>query len=179
MSKFEIMPGIELVTLGDWSQLKVLRLAALQESQKWFLGQYEDQNDYTEAEWQAEFDRGDWYSVRIGDELVSLLGITTNVHEIAADERYLEYLWVSPDHRHAGVAHKMVGAVLDGLSASGVRTVFLWVLDGNEAAMDVYRDLGFTSTDISNPLPDLPGDRTEHKMKRVLQQESGDGGRSV
>src|SRR5437660_1314583 len=118
MSKFWIMPGIELVALEDWSKLKALRLAALLESPKTFLAQYEDQKDFTEAEWEAELDRGDWFSVKIGDDLVSLVGITPS-DEIAVDERFLEYLWVSPGHRGTGVAHKMVKAVLDGLGADG------------------------------------------------------------
>ena len=40
---------------------------------------------------------------------------------------------------------------------------FLWVLDGNEVAMSVYRRAGFMSTDHRQPLVARPG-RTEERL---------------
>jgi ribosomal protein S18 acetylase RimI-like enzyme len=57
----------------------------------------------------------------------------------------------------------MIASVLDRLRARGVRTAFLWVLDGNEVAMRVYRRAGFVSTNHRQPLAARPG-RTEERL---------------
>ena len=57
----------------------------------------------------------------------------------------------------------MIVDVLDGLRARGMRTAFLWVLDGNEVAMSVYRRAGFMSTNHRQPLVARPG-RTEERL---------------
>jgi hypothetical protein len=44
-----------------------------------------------------------------------------------------------------------------------MRTAFLWVLDGNEVAMRVYRRAGFMSTNHRQPLVARPG-RTEERL---------------
>ena len=73
---------------------------------------------------------------------VSLLGVTREPGR-PAHERFLEYLWVSPGWRRSGVGFQFFSLVLDRLQAAGVRTVFLWVLDGNEVATRLYRKAGF------------------------------------
>ncbi|HUJ04980.1 MAG TPA: GNAT family N-acetyltransferase [Streptosporangiaceae bacterium] len=44
------------------------------------------------------------------------------------------------------MALTMVRSVLSDLRASGIRTVYLWVLDGNDPAVGLYVRLGFVST---------------------------------
>jgi len=59
------------------------------------------------------------------------------------------------------------------LQAAGVRTAFLWVPDGNDAAVHLYERVGFVSTNHRQPLPAHPG-RSEERMqlKLGLNQES-------
>ena len=66
----------------------------------------------------------------------------------------------------------MIMVTLDRLPSDGVRTVFLWVLDGNDAALRVYERAGFVRTNHSESLEDLPG-RTEE----LLQLDLTDDGR--
>ena len=61
----------------------------------------------------------------------------------------------------------MINEVLDRLKRSGVRTVFLWVLDGNGSAMRLYKRLGFVSCNRRQPLEGFPG-RSEELMQRHL-----------
>jgi ribosomal protein S18 acetylase RimI-like enzyme len=57
--------------------------------------------------------------------------------------------------------------ILGRLQADGVRTVLLWVLDGNDAAMRLYRRAGFVIAGSPRPLEVLPG-RTEQLLRRDL-----------
>jgi ribosomal protein S18 acetylase RimI-like enzyme len=58
----------------------------------------------------------------------------------------------------------MLTVVLGRLRESGVRTAYLWVLDGNDAAVRLYKRVGFISSDQRQPLAERPG-RTEELMQ--------------
>jgi ribosomal protein S18 acetylase RimI-like enzyme len=131
-----------------------------------FLSTYDREKSYSENQWRAEFIRGDWNIGLVKEMPVSLLGVT---HEFNAPalERYLEYLWVAPECRRSGIARSVLTAVLGRLRHSGIRTVFLWVLDGNELAMHLYKTVGFSSTNHRQPLPAHPA-RSEERMRLDL-----------
>jgi ribosomal protein S18 acetylase RimI-like enzyme len=154
------MLDIKLLTANEWRRLRQIRLSALNESPHTFLSTYEEESEYDELKWRTEFARGDWYvgMVRLesGDKPVSIAGIT---HEpgTPAHQRFLEYVWVAPESRREGVAFDMINEVLDRLKLSGVRTVFLWVLDGNGNAMRLYKRLGFFSCNHRQELEEFPG----------------------
>jgi ribosomal protein S18 acetylase RimI-like enzyme len=97
---------------------------------------------------------------------VSVLGITREP-DTPAHHRFLEYVWVAPDFRRRGIAFAMIKEVLGLLHSAGVRTVFLWVLDGNDTATRLYKRIGFVSCNYSQPLDARPG-RTEELMQISL-----------
>jgi RimJ/RimL family protein N-acetyltransferase len=170
MSKWGLMPDIRMLAPEDWRILHKIRLLALRESPRTFLSRYEDEEEYDEASWRAEFVRGDWYvgivDGQSADEPISLVGITRE-SRTPAHHRFLEYLWVAPEFRGHGIAFDMIILVLDRLKRSGVRTVFLWVLDGNDTARRLYKRLGFISCNHRQPLEGQPG-RSEELMKLDL-----------
>lgn len=166
MSKSWSMPHIELLTSDDWLRLKEVRLFALQDSPDSFLSSYDREKDYSRDRWLAEFDRGDWHIGIIGLRIVSFLGVTREPN-MPSEECYLEYLWVSQDRRRAGFASHIVTVALERLRESGVTTAFLWVLNGNDAAVRLYRKLGFSSTGLRQPLAELPG-RYEEQLRLDL-----------
>ncbi len=133
-----------------------------------FLHGYDEENEYDEARWRREFNRGDWYvrvaAGRSADEPVGLVGIT---REPITQRRFLEYLWVAPECRGRGVAFSMINYVLGLLRTSAVRTVFLWVLDNNDRAMRLYKRVGFVSCNYRQPLEDRP-ERSEELMQLDL-----------
>ncbi len=55
----------------------------------------------------------------------------------------------------------MISRAIERLRNAGVRTVFLWVLDGNDAAVHLYRSVGFVSTNHRQPLPEHPAGNEE------------------
>jgi len=170
MSRLRLMLDIKVLTPGDWRTLREIRLSALQESPDAFLSTHEQEEKYDPPRWRAEFVRGDWYvgmaRAASAAEPVSMAGIT---RELGAPghQCFLEYVWVAPGFRRHGNAFNMINEVLDRLKLSGVRTVFLWVLDGNSDAMRLYERLGFLSCNHRQPLTAFPG-RSEELMQRQL-----------
>ena len=160
------MSDIRLLTADEWVELRNIRLAALRESPHAFLSTYEREIVYDTNQWRAEFTRGNWYIGTLADRSVSLLGVTREpgmpVHEC-----YLEYLWVSPEHRRSGIAIGMLTMVLERLRAAAVHTVFIWVLDGNDSAKNLYERIGFVGSNHRQPLAERP-DRSEEKLILTL-----------
>jgi ribosomal protein S18 acetylase RimI-like enzyme len=153
-----------MLTEKEWKQLQDIRLTALQESPHAFLASHGLEETYSEEKWRAEFTRGEWIVAVSGDKIVGFLGIT---HETTTDGRHLEYLWVAPEARRTGVASALLTEVFEHLQDSGVSTVWLWILDGNEPARCLYERFGFLSTDERQPLP-MDSNRSEERMMRRL-----------
>lgn len=150
----------------EWLKLRKIRLAALLDSPDRFLSTYQKERLFEDDHWRGEFDRGDWHVGFADGEPIGLLGATRDANT-PVDACYLEYLWVAPQHRRRGVAPRMIKVVLDQLSAAGMRTVFLWVLDGNDLAIRVYERAGFVRTNHCEALEARPG-RTEELLQLDL-----------
>jgi ribosomal protein S18 acetylase RimI-like enzyme len=166
MSKSGFVPDIKRLDRHDWETLRHLRLTALADSPDAFLATYAKEDQYDPAQWQAEFDRGAWYIYEDGDGSVGLIGATREP-QMPFDECYLEFIWVPRERRGTGMAFDLVDGVLNLLRADRYRIAYLWVLDGNAAAMGLYKKLGFVSTDERHTLDDRPG-RTEERFMRDL-----------
>jgi ribosomal protein S18 acetylase RimI-like enzyme len=157
------VPDIKRLDRDKWETLRHLRLTALDDSPEVFLASYGDEERYEEAEWLAEFDRGSWYFCEDDQRPIGLIGAVRYPH-MPDDECSLEYIWVSPGHRRSGIASDLVASVLKLLRADQYRTAYLWVLDGNRAAMDLYEKLGFVSTNERHELQGRPGRSEERFM---------------
>jgi ribosomal protein S18 acetylase RimI-like enzyme len=126
------------------------------------LSNYDKELAYDENRWREEFSRGEWIIAVEGESVDGLLGIA-RASDIGPDERYLEYLWISPKRRRSGLAENLIRASLERLAATGITVVWLWVLDGNEAARQLYEKCGFISTGERQPLRADPL-RSEERM---------------
>jgi ribosomal protein S18 acetylase RimI-like enzyme len=166
MSESWFMPDIELLAADQWPILREIRLTALSQAPDLFLARYDDEINFDEIRWRAEFDRGQWSVGLNRRHPVSLLGSTREAHT-PWSECFLEYLWVSPEWRYGGLGYGMLVHAIERLRKEGVRTAFLWVLDGNDTAVRLYRRLGFVSANHRQPLADRPG-RTEELMRLDL-----------
>jgi ribosomal protein S18 acetylase RimI-like enzyme len=171
--KSGFMLAIKVLTRAKWTALRDIRIAALRESPQAFLSTHERETSWTRDQWLAEFDRGDWSVGFIADRAVSLLG-ATRTPDTPSHECYLEYMWVAPGHRRSGFAYDMLAFTLDRLRSAGVRTALLYVLDGNEPAVRLYKRAGFTGTSEPEPLADFPG-RSEELLQRSLAPGRPDG----
>jgi ribosomal protein S18 acetylase RimI-like enzyme len=142
----------EILDEDEWPRLREARLTALKEAPGAFLSNYGREASYGEKDWRAEFSRGEWTLMTRNGRLVGLLGTTREV-VTPPGECYLEYLWVSPEFRRSGVATDLIEIVLKRLIESGVTTVWLWILEGDEPARRLYEGLGFVSANKRQPLP--------------------------
>jgi GNAT superfamily N-acetyltransferase len=53
-------------------------------------------------------------------------------------------LQVTPEHRRAGVATQLMGALADASRARGIRSMYLQVTQANYPARSLYERLGFS-----------------------------------
>jgi ribosomal protein S18 acetylase RimI-like enzyme len=76
-------------------------------------------------------------------------------------------MWVSPAQRRAGIAAKLVDAVLGWGRETDATSVYLWVTRGNDAALRLYEAAGFRATGEHQSLPSDPS-KDELRMRRTL-----------
>jgi ribosomal protein S18 acetylase RimI-like enzyme len=152
---------VEVLTENEWSRLRDIRLTALRDHPAAFLSSYEVEADYDEQRWRQEFSRGEWNIMLADGKEIGLLGVTRLFNRSSQEynlsqEYYLEYLWVAREFRRSGAGSRLLRTVLDRLRDSGVHTVWLYILDGNEDARRLYQSFGFQSTNERQPLPNHP-----------------------
>jgi ribosomal protein S18 acetylase RimI-like enzyme len=157
---------VVVLTESDWRRLRDIRLFALKADPPVFLSSHEIEAAFAERQWRQEFSRGEWNVMRAGALDVGLVGVTKEP-DMPPRERYLEYLWVARRFRRHGGATLLLRAVLDRLRDSGVQTVWLYILDGNDPAMRLYRGFGFQSTNERQELPDHPAGSEERMRLRL------------
>ena len=157
---------VEALTEDEWSRLRDIRLSALGDDPTAFLSSRDREAGYDEQRWRQEFSRGAWNVLLAGEKEIGLLGVTRE-RAMPAQECYLEFLWVAPDFRRSGMGSKLLRTILDRLRDSGVHTVWLYILNGNQVAMRLYQKFGFQSTNERQLLPDHPAG-SEHRMKLLL-----------
>ncbi len=160
------VPSIYKIDPGNPARLKHLRLRALKDSPDCFLSVHAIEQQYPDERWAAEFKRGDWYAGMSRHAEVSLIGVTRE-REMPESECYIEYMWVARRFRRQGIGRYMLQELLGILRESGVKAVYLWVLDGNIAAANLYEQVGFAFTGVAQPLAARPG-RSEHQMVLAL-----------
>jgi RimJ/RimL family protein N-acetyltransferase len=164
----EILPGTKSPQLrwcvlneDQWRILRNVRLTALKESPRSFLSKYEKEVNFGEEQWRGEFSRGEWIIAgEEGKPPDALIGVTRS-NDIPSTDRYLEYLWVSPEARRSKLATNLIQAVLGRQEALGIEVVWLWILDGNEPARELYNKCGFVTT----------GERHRPRADRSLWEE--------
>lgn len=157
---------VETLIEVDWGRLRHIRLSALEDYPAAFLATHEREKGFDEQRWREEFSRGAWHILLANEKEVGLLGVTRE-QVMPAQECYLEYMWVAPEFRRSGAASMLLKTVLDRLRRSGVRTVWLYVLNGNQGAVRLYQKFGFQSTNERQLLPDHPAG-SEDRMKLRL-----------
>lgn len=153
---------VELLTENEWPRLQDIRLTALRDHPRAFLASHDREAGYDESQWRQEFSRGEWNVMLAGDRQIGLLGVTREP-DMPSQECFFEYLWVAPGFRRMGMGSRLLRTVLGRLRVSGVSTVWLYILDGNDGAMRLYQRFGFRSTNERKPLEDDP-ERSEEKL---------------
>jgi GNAT superfamily N-acetyltransferase len=89
-----------------------------------------------------------------GDRFVGLAGGFPE--EADPEAVHLVSMWVERGERRGGLGRELVDAVTAWARDRGARAVNLWVTNGNEPAIALYRSCGFEPTGDVQPLPSNP-----------------------
>lgn len=138
----------------DWTLLKQIRLAALQDTPTAFGVSYQTAVADSDAQWQARA-AGErtqfWLALDVGRP-VGLVGAG-----FRDPTRYeLIAMWVEPAARGKGVADELVAAVKARAMELGLEVLFLEVAPENTRAVQFYQRHGFVFLDEWEPIDSHP-----------------------
>ena len=156
---------IRRVDEDDWQAVRDVRLRALRESPDVFSSSLPREERFAEQHWRMRLRSSPtWVAFDEDDEP---RGLVTLVQEPGSpdDDRHVVSLWVAPEVRRRGVGWSLLDTVVRAGAADGARTVSLWVVGDNAAAVDLYVRAGFARTGERQALVRDP-DRIEERYVR-------------
>jgi ribosomal protein S18 acetylase RimI-like enzyme len=155
-------PELQVSRCHDVGLIRQLRLRALKADPDAFLADLGAEEQRDEKAWERETRSCTWVAATTARR-----GVGVGVARVrrAVDGIHLEALWVDRAHRRLGVATRLMHELLAIARQEGATRVYVWVLDGNAAALALYRRLGFIPTRESQRLPD---GRTERRFVRPI-----------
>ncbi|MEN9644940.1 MAG: hypothetical protein RL238_1609 [Actinomycetota bacterium] len=163
------MATVARIRPEDWSVLRAVRIAALTDTPEAFGSTLERELAFSDDDWRsraaASADgsaRGTWLAWE-GDEVVGIVGSFVD-----GDTAELVSMWVAPSARGTGVGVQLVDTAVDWARTTGVGSIDLWVVRGNDRAQRRYESAGFVLTADHQPLPSDPC-RDELRMRRPLR----------
>lgn len=145
------------LTEDDWRTLRDVRLAALADAPHAYGSTLAVEQAFDETRWRARFSNCRWVMAVRNAKNAGLVGILL----LEPDTPMLIAMWVSPDHRGAGVGDALVTEALHWVAENRWSRVVLRVADGNDAARRLFVRHGFTPTGRRAPLESDPGVLTE------------------
>ena len=153
----------ELARLGpdDWKIFRDVRLRSLADAPAAFGSRYDDWVSAPEERWRARLtDVPLTVVARIDGETV---GVASGMVD---DEDWAELIsmWVDPSARGTGVAHELIGAVVEWAAEQG-RSLYLMVRSDNARAIRAYEKAGFVDRGVPDdwPADEPPENRMEHR----------------
>ncbi len=161
---------IRRIRADEGQRLREVRLRALQESPGAFSSTFEESRHRPRAEWEDMAGNGAIGRRRVmfvaepADGRSPFLGLAGGfAPESRPGSVELISMWVDPTNRGGGIGAGLVDAVVDWARAGDARHVELWVVEGNEPAIALYRRCGFVPTSDRKPYPNRP-DQDELRM---------------
>jgi ribosomal protein S18 acetylase RimI-like enzyme len=158
---------VKPLTADDWRELRMVRLAAIEDSPWAFLSDRESEYQWEELDWRRESEAGVWVVARDGGEVVGVARCTPD-DEAPESRRYLGAVWVEPEYRRRGIATRLVVWLIRREMLAGVREILVWIVESNDSARRLYQTLGFRPTGDRQLLSGGPGPRTEIRLRLPL-----------
>jgi RimJ/RimL family protein N-acetyltransferase len=135
----------------DWTVLRELRLACLAESPGAFWATLETEAAYSQGQWTDFLRAAVWFIAASDSEYIGIAGAMARPD--TADEPEIIGMWVAPYARRHKVGQRLLDACAEWGRARQVRSMTLWIVEGNLAAQGLYADCGFQLTGERAPLP--------------------------
>ena len=133
----------------EWEALRDLRLRALADAPRAFSTTLAEANARSEEQWRELAARGatsERWATFVADDGGELVGMATGaLEEDAPSIADLMQMWVEPRARRKGVGRGLIDAVLSWADGRCDR-LRLHVVLGQDAAVGLYRSLGFQET---------------------------------
>jgi ribosomal-protein-alanine N-acetyltransferase len=95
------------------------------------------------------------------------------VARLVLDEAELLTIATASHCRRRGIARALLQELVDGLTAAGARACFLEVMQGNIAAISLYRQLGFQRVGRRQAYYALPESRVDALVMRCSLNQAG------
>jgi GNAT superfamily N-acetyltransferase len=159
---------IDLRSIGpdDWKLWRELRLGALEEAPYAFGSQLADWIDAPEDRWRDRLGVPNAYQV-IASIDGTAVGMAGGFRAEEPGVAELVSMWVASAGRGRGVGDALMAAIEDWARADGAQVLKLAVVDGNDAAHNLYLRSGFVDTDeLGDLMPD--GVHRELVMRKEL-----------
>jgi ribosomal protein S18 acetylase RimI-like enzyme len=170
--------AIRPVRAGEWRMVRDIRLRSLEDSPDAFGSALADETSLPDRAWierTARYARGGESTAFIAEMPAGWIGFVMGRVEAEDKTRAgLFGLWVDPAARSGGVGLALTEAVVAWAREQGARTLDLWVVASNAAAIRIYSRAGFGETGNTMPMPRQP-DLMEIRLERVLSIDGGAG----
>lgn len=147
----------------EWQKYRSIRLAALLDTPSAFARTYDEESAYADRYWiDAARERsngplsGMFVAVDSGGKFVGMAGGHRPKSERQPLSAELVSMWVAPAGRRRGLGQSLIASVLQWASERGCARVDLWVTQGNDPAIELYRQAGFVETGDVEALPSDP-----------------------
>jgi GNAT superfamily N-acetyltransferase len=170
------MPGeitVRRVRMGEWEQLRVIRLRALADAPMAFGSTLAAEQAQPDEFWQARAAGGATDETRatfIAERDGEWVGTGTCLLEeggIGERPAWVVAMWVAPAVRRQGAAQALLRALAGWARALGADVVNLHVTETNAPAIALYERLGFRATGETEPLRHTPSLRENHMTCRL------------
>jgi ribosomal protein S18 acetylase RimI-like enzyme len=145
---------VRLAQPDEWAVVRDVRLAALADAPDAFASTLGRETGQTEADWRSRVAARPWFLAWQADQASGArqpAGLAAMFPEhsgqpVPPPDWHLVSMWVRPEARGAGIADRLVTAVVAHASAAGAARVTLWVAIGNGRARALYQRMGFVPT---------------------------------
>lgn len=160
------MVVVRAVAPDEWRPLRAIRLAALRQDPTAFARTHGEVEQYDSELWKGRAAGGPTSRSFVAVEADRFVGLVAAHRPSADGPTELVSMWVSPEARGRGVGRALVEVVLVWAERFEPPSVELWVTNGNDAAIGLYRACGFDVTEDVKPSPADPC-RFETRMRRA------------
>lgn len=144
--------GVQIVHLDpdSWQILRDLKIKSLLEEPIAFENQEPGLERYrsrTEEEWRKKLDENASNTVSVfAQDGIRFVGMVSGVIRPSGETATVQHMYVDPEYRGQKISKKLLETLLGKLKEKGVKTALLAVVEGQDPAMALYKNLDFKET---------------------------------